>query len=150
MRPATKTSEIDTAVALRVAVTRIHRALRTRPDWPITPSQASALSRIEQVGPIRLGVLAGLENIAPATMSKVVDCLEDLALIKRIPDELDGRASLVQISDLGSTMLYDLRTASAMAIHDALTTLSHAEQAQIRLALPVLEKLAERLQVHEG
>jgi DNA-binding MarR family transcriptional regulator len=144
-----KTSEIDTAVALRVAVTRIHRALRTRPDWPITPSQASALSRIEQVGPVRLGVLSGLENIAPATMSKVVDCLEDLQLITRIPDELDGRASLVQISDSGSAMLYNLRTVSTLAIHDALTVLSSAERAQIRRVLPVLEKLAERLQDHE-
>ena len=68
---------LETAVALRVAVARIHRALRARAERQVTASQSSALARIEQLGPVRLGILAHHEGVTPATMSKVADGLEE-------------------------------------------------------------------------
>jgi hypothetical protein len=50
------------------------------------PSQSSALSRIEQAGPVRLGSLAELEGTTAATMSRVIDSLADRQLIERVPD----------------------------------------------------------------
>jgi DNA-binding MarR family transcriptional regulator len=135
----------ETAVALRVAVARIHRALRTRTEPSVTASQSSALARIEQEGPVRLGVLAQLEGVSAATMSKVVDGLEEHGLIERVADSADGRASLVRLSDDGAVILRELRAASTRAIATALSELDEDDRDGLREALPVLERLAELL-----
>jgi DNA-binding MarR family transcriptional regulator len=140
----------ETAVALRVAVARIHRALRTRPGRQVTASQSSALARIEADGPLRLGVLAQLEGVSPATMSKVVDALADLGLIERVPDEADGRASQVRLSASGATALAQLRASGTRAISEALGELSGTDLSSLRAALPVLERLAEHLTTSPG
>lgn len=139
------TVTLDTAVALRVAVARIHRALRTRTEPQVTASQSSALARIEQEGPVRLGVLAQLEGVTPATMSKVVDALGERGLIERVADAADGRASLVRLSTDGAVTLAQLRAASTLAISGALDGLAADERDRLRHALPVLERLAELL-----
>ncbi len=144
------TSTLDTAVALRVAVARIHRALRSRAERQVTASQSSALARIEQEGPVRLGVLAQLEGVAAATMSKVVDGLEEHGLIERVADEADGRASLVRLSADGAVTLHQLRAASTQAISAVLEELGPAESTCLREALPVLERLAELLTAGPG
>lgn len=134
---------LETAVDLRVAVARIHRALRTRPDRQVTASQSSALARIEQDGPVRVGVLAALEGVSAATMSKVVDALAEHGLIERVADEADGRASLVRLSRDGAATLHELRTSSTLAISTALGELSRVEASTLRAALPVLARVAE-------
>src|ERR1019366_8593968 len=111
---------VSTAVGLRVAVARIYRSLRARSDHQLTPSSTSALARVAHEGPIRLGVLAQLEGIAPATMSKVVDNLQAQRLLVRVPDALDGRASLIELSDEGAALLHQLRSTSTRAIDQAL------------------------------
>lgn len=137
-------------MGLRVAVARIHRALRAQTHRPTTPSQTSALARIDQAGSLRLGVLASLEGIAPATMSRVVDSLETQGLIERVPDPRDGRASLIQLSAEGRELLHRLRTTSTAAIDQALASLSNGERDLMRRALPVLEKLSSRLLLDPG
>lgn len=136
---------VEISVALRVAVARIHRALRTQAQRQVTASQSSALARIEQDGPVRLGVLAQLEGVSAATMSKVVDGLEELGLIERIADEADGRASLVRLSRDGAAALHQLRAQSTLAISLAIAQLDGLEAAKLRESLPVLERLAELL-----
>ena len=88
---------VEEATGLGVAIVRIQRQLRARAGSDMTPSQSSALARIEQDGPLRLGALADLEGTTAATMSRVIDSLSDRSLIERVPDPLDGRASLVRL-----------------------------------------------------
>lgn len=135
----------DDAVALRVAIARIHRALRVDPERHVTLSQASALSRVDQYGELRLGALAQLEGVAPATMSKVVDALGAQGLTERVIDDQDKRASLVRVTRHGADTLHALRSAGTRAIREALATLNASEQTRLRQALPVLERLAETL-----
>jgi DNA-binding MarR family transcriptional regulator len=150
-KPANLTpQETSPAVSLRVAVTRIYRALRMSAENNVTPSQASALARIEQTEPVRLGVLAHLEGVSAASMSKVVESLEAQDLLVRVPDPLDGRVSMVQISPTGRKMIQELRSASTRAIEGALDSMSADEQLLINASLPVLEKLSEILQARQG
>ena len=142
--------DTDTASALRVAVARIHRVLRTRHDLNLTLTQGSALSRIDQEGPLRIGVLAHREGVAPASMSAIVETLETRGLIERTADESDGRASRVRVSGTGRDMLSRIRTTGTFALHRALATLDARELEQLRMALPVLERLSERLQATES
>jgi len=145
---STSAPGVNTAVGLRVAVARIYRSLRTRSDHQLTPSATSALARIAHEGPLRLGVLAQLEGIAPATMSKVVDNLETQRFIVRVPDVLDGRASLIELSDEGAALLHQIRSTSTRAIDQALASLSATERSALDRAVPILEKLSELLQAN--
>ena len=137
---------VEEASGLRVALVRIYRQLRTRSGSDITPSQSSALARIEQSGPIRLGSLAELEGTTAATMSRVIDSLAQRQLIDRVPDPLDGRASLIQLSPEGGALLHGLRVRNTEALRSALAELSPQQRKAVRQAIPVLELLSDLLQ----
>ncbi len=139
------TSEKSAAITLRVALARIYRAMRLSATTEITPSQVSVLFRIEQSGPLRMGVLAHLERITPASLSKVVDSLETLALVEREPDPLDGRVTLLKVSDEGRHLISERQAQSTLVLEDALTKLTTSERAIVHRSLPALEKLAEIL-----
>ncbi len=150
MRTTTRDQQQEGAVEeasdLRVALLRIQRQLRSRSGSDITPSQSSALSRIEQSGSVRLGLLAELEGTTAATMSRVIDSLADRELIERVPDPHDGRASLVQLSAQGGALVHTLRARYTEALRAALAELSGDEQQAVRRAIPVLERLSDLLQ----
>ena len=140
---------IEEATGLRVAIVRIQRQLRARTGSDITPSQSSALARIEQDGPLRLGALAELEGTTAATMSRVIDSLSERDLIERVPDPLDGRASLVQLSPEGGALVHELRAHYTEALRHALSELTPAERKVIRETIPVMARLGELLQSTE-
>jgi DNA-binding MarR family transcriptional regulator len=137
---------VGEATDLRVALVRIQRQLRSKTASDITPSQSSALSRIEQSGPVRLGTLAELEGTTAATMSRVIDSLADRQLIDRVPDPLDGRASLVRLSPQGGALLNELRARYTEVLRGAMAELTDEEQRVVRRAVPVLERLSDLLQ----
>lgn len=139
------TPEHSVAATLRVAVARIYRALRFSASSEITPSQASVLSRIEQSGPLRMGVLARLERISPASLSKVVDSLESLQLVERGPDPLDGRVTLLELSDAGRGLIRETRASSTLALEEALSKLPPEDRASLISSLPAIERLANLL-----
>jgi DNA-binding MarR family transcriptional regulator len=139
------TDEKSAAAALRVTIARIYRALRLSATTGITPSQVSVLFRIEQSEPVRMGVLAHLERITPATLSKVVDSLEALNLVEREQDSEDGRVTLVKVSRAGRKLIETQRTASTLALEEALAKLAPNEREVLMQSLPALEKLAEIL-----
>jgi len=133
------------ATSLRVTVARIYRALRASGASLITPSQVSVLFRVEATEPVRMGVLAHAEKITPASLSKVVESLVALGLVERVPDSLDGRVTLVRVSEHGRALIAQQRAASTEALENALAELSDAERDIVHGALPALEKLAEVL-----
>ncbi len=137
---------VEEATGLRVALVRIQRQLRSKTASDITPSQSSALSRIEQSGPVRLGTLAELEGTTAATMSRVIDSLADRSLIDRVPDPLDGRASLVRLSPRGGALLNEIRARYTEVLRGAMAELTREEQRAVRRAVPVLERLSDLLQ----
>ena len=71
-----RASGID-AARLRVAVLRLSRRLRKHDLAGLTPSQLSTLSCVGKSGPVRLGDLAAAERIAPSTLTRLVNVLED-------------------------------------------------------------------------
>ena len=140
---------VEEASSLRVALVRIYRQLRARSGSDITPSQSSALARIEQSGPVRLGSLAELEGTTAATMSRVIDSLAQRHRIERVPDPLDGRASLVRLSPEGGALLHEVRVRNTEALRSALAGLSPQQRRTVRQAIPVLEHLSDLLQSPE-
>jgi DNA-binding MarR family transcriptional regulator len=137
---------VEEAAELRVILVRLQRQLRARSDNYLTPSQGSVLARVEQSGPLRMGALAEAEGTSPATVCRLIDSLAQDGLNERVADPLDGRASLVQASPEGASLLGAIRAQGTAALRGALDDLSVEEQSVIRDALPALQALTDRLQ----
>ncbi len=145
VNPAMTTDEKSAAATLRVTIARIYRALRLSTTSTITPSQVSVLFRVEQSEPVRMGVLAHLERITPATLSKVIDSLEALELVEREPDPLDGRVTLIRVSATGRRLIESQRAATTRALEEALDQMDRGHRELLLESLPALEGLAEIL-----
>ncbi|NNN09893.1 MAG: MarR family transcriptional regulator [Acidimicrobiaceae bacterium] len=144
----TTTDEESAAAALRVTIVRIYRALRLSTTAGVTPSQVSVLFRVEQSEPVRMGVLAHLERITPATLSKVIDSLEALELVERETDPLDGRVTLIRVSPSGRQLIETQRAATTHALEVALAKMEDTQRDHLLESLPALEELAEILLAH--
>jgi DNA-binding MarR family transcriptional regulator len=62
-----------------------------------------------RLGPLRQGALADLVHADPSTVSRHVATLVDAGLVRRVPDEHDGRASRLVVTEGGHAALNSLR-----------------------------------------
>lgn len=130
------------AARLRVAVLRLSRRLRKHDLAGLTPSQLSTLSFVGKSGPVRLGDLAAAERIAPSTLTRLVNALEERGYLRRQPAPDDARAALVTITDAGQEALERIRAEGTSMLADILRTLPADQLAALEAALPALELLA--------
>ncbi|HKD88754.1 MAG TPA: MarR family transcriptional regulator [Streptosporangiaceae bacterium] len=130
------------AARLRVAVLRLSRRLRKHDLAGLTPSQLSTLSCVGKTGPVRLGDLAAAERIAPSTLTRLVNVLEDRGYLLRKPAPEDARAYLVTLTDSGNDVLARIRDEATSMLTDILMTLTPEQMAALEAALPALEQLA--------
>src|SRR5580692_4317389 len=130
------------AARLRVAVLRLSRRLRKHDLAGLTPSQLSTLSSVGACGPVRLGDLAATERIAPSTLTRLVNVLEDRGYLVRQPAPDDARAFIVTMTDSGRDVLERIRAEATSLLTDILATLPAGQLAALEAALPALEQLA--------
>ena len=147
---ARRVDAVDDVTALRVVLVRLQRQLRTHVGGALTPSQASVLARIEHEGPMRMGALAEAEGTSAATVCRLVDTLEAQCLVVRVPDPVDGRASVVQLSGEGAKFLEQLRSRSTEVLRRAFEQVGVDERTAIARALPALATLTEHLHCLEA
>ncbi len=138
----TTNSEVASAARLRLALTRVIRALRRHGDSSLTPSQVSALSTLEEFGAMRISAIAAYESLGAPAATRVVASLEELGLVDRTIDPDDKRASLINLTGLGRRTLSELWRERTLEITTMLERLSPKERATIEAALPALEKIA--------
>jgi DNA-binding MarR family transcriptional regulator len=135
--PQTGTS----AARLRMALVRLARTIRRHGDPGLTATQISALATVEEFGPMRISALAAYESMGAPAATRVVASLEELRLFERRDDPQDGRASVVDLSDIGRATLANLWNERTIGLSSRLDRLSAKERATIDAALPALEKL---------
>jgi DNA-binding MarR family transcriptional regulator len=135
------------AARLRIAVGRIARRLRqAHAVGELTLAEVSVLARLERQGPAAPGALAELERVRPQAMGTTLAALEERGLVQRAPDAADGRRVVISVTAAGRELIDDRRCASTQRIDRALSEeFTNAERAQLLDALPLLERLAERL-----
>ena len=133
---------VDTAARLRLVLLRLARALRHQGSTVLSPSQVSALASVDEFGPLRISALATLESVGAPVATRVVASLEELDLLTRTEDPDDKRASLVELSEHGRTVLNTLVSERTIGMRTRLERLTPAERARVDAALPALEKLA--------
>jgi DNA-binding MarR family transcriptional regulator len=99
--------------------------------WDISPSQLRALRVLMHHGAMRLSELSGHLHIAARSTTEVVDALQGRGLAGRRPDPGDRRATLVELTGLGTSVLDEIRAARGTAAERAFDRLSPAERADL-------------------
>lgn len=139
-RPAPPDSAIDVA-RLRLAVVRLARRQRQQSGTGLTPSLQSALAMIDLRGPLTLGELAAVEQIAPPTTTRIVAKLEEMALVERATDPTDRRVSRVAVTAEGHRQLAESRERRDVWLRRRLGELDPADVEALAAAIEPLERL---------
>src|SRR5665811_1862114 len=96
---------LASATRIQLTLVRLARALRQHDSTGFTPSQISAMTALNEFGPMRISALAERESIAAPVATRVIASLEGAGAVDRHDDPSDGRAWLVGLSRSGSKML---------------------------------------------
>jgi DNA-binding MarR family transcriptional regulator len=128
---------------LRLIVARLYRQLAqaSADDLNLTYAQLSALARTEEYGPIRLGELAALEQVAAPSLTRTVRPLAAAGLMGKEPDPSDGRSWLVHITAEGRAVLGRTRRERSELLARRMSRLTADQRDTLLAALPVLELL---------
>ena len=135
--------DADLAARLRLAVTRLARRLRQQAEGEVTPSQLSALSSVDRLGPVTLGDLAAVERVQPPSMTRIVAGLEEAGLVVRKIDERDRRVARVETTVAGQRFLERSRGRKTAYLAARVRTLSAEDRAVLARAAILLEQLLE-------
>jgi DNA-binding MarR family transcriptional regulator len=108
-----------------------HTSQETLAPWDITPSHLRALRVLMRRGVMRLSELSDHLNIAARSTTEVVDALETRGLVERRPDPDDRRATLVVLTEHGTSVLDAIRTARGTEAQRAFGRLSQADRAHL-------------------
>ena len=127
---------------LRLGVMRLARRLRQETSGQITLSMHSALSVLDRHGPLTLGELAGLERVAPPSMTRIASRLEDAGLVVRRVDAADRRVARLTVSPEGRRLLKEIRGRRDAYLAQRLGSFTPEERAALAEALPLLERLS--------
>jgi DNA-binding MarR family transcriptional regulator len=132
----------ETATELNSGAIHLLRAVRrVDRETGLPPAQLSALSVLVYGGPLTLGALAGAEDVAGPTMTRIVDGLAARGLAERQPTG-DRRAVRVVATPAGHELMARGRRRRVEVLTAALAALPAADQRRLRAAAPVLGRLA--------
>ena len=152
-RPPGAAADPTTELADRMHSAAIHllRRLRREDDASGLPApQLSALSVIVFGGPVTLGQLAAAEQVRPPTITKLVATLEADGLVAREPDAADRRIVRVRATARGARLLQEGRARRVASLADSLRGLSAKDRAALERAVPLLERVARRVEASAG
>jgi DNA-binding MarR family transcriptional regulator len=111
----------------------------------MTQERLSAMSAINERGPISVTALADLEMVIQATMSRMVSSLVDDGLARRIDDKTDGRGVLVVATAKGRRTFKRAYSTRLQRLSGALNTLSREQLAAMQALASALERLTSEL-----
>ena len=140
---AEQTPEPGLATGVTTALERLIGLFRSlSPPDGLSLTAAATLTTLERSGPSRLTALAAYEGVTQPAMTQLVDRLQGMSLLERMPDRADGRVVQVCITDEGRALLARRRAVRAERVAGLLARLSPGEQALLTAALPAMEALA--------
>jgi DNA-binding MarR family transcriptional regulator len=99
--------------------------------WDISPSQVRALRVLMHHGVMRLTELSGHLHIAARSTTEVVDALQARGLVERRPDPSDRRATLIEVTEHGASVLDAIRVARGTEAERAFDRLSQTDRAHL-------------------
>jgi DNA-binding MarR family transcriptional regulator len=121
---------------------RLHRSQRRLMEpLGITPAQARLLRTLAHCDtPPRMADLAKRLDVVPRAVTTLVDALEELELVRRVPDPRNRRVIRIELRDGGAHALYALRGARRAAAAELLAPLSGEQRAALSELLDALDE----------
>ena len=120
------------AEALRAVARQLREVSQeTLAPWDISPSHLRALRVLRRHGVMRLSELSDRLHIAPRSTTEVIDALESRGLVQRQPDPGDRRATLVEVTGHGASVLDAIRGTEAERVFSRLSQADRAHLARI-------------------
>jgi DNA-binding MarR family transcriptional regulator len=94
-----------------IRVMHVFKAQLTSGTGPEARERAAhvLLFPLTRFGPLRQGALAELVHADPSTVSRHVTLLVERGLVRRVADELDGRASRLVVTPAGEAVVEQMR-----------------------------------------
>jgi DNA-binding MarR family transcriptional regulator len=126
----------------RAMETRVFEELAAAGFDDLTPSQARVFQRIAPRGS-RLSDLARQAGITKQSAAFLVDQLERLGYVHRVPDPDDGRARLVRITERGARSVEAARSVVARVEAEWEAHLGARRMAQLRRILTDLREITD-------
>jgi DNA-binding MarR family transcriptional regulator len=131
-------------VELRIAIMRTSRRLRTEASGDaVSPGQYSVLAGIQH-GSLTLRQLADREHIQAPSMTRIVNALEDMALVIRREHPTDGRQVLVEITPDGLAALAAARNRRTEWLAERLEALPPEDQDVLHQAARLLLEMSAK------
>lgn len=130
---------------IRALLGKLKRRLRDQAHiGDLTPSQASALLRLEKDGPATASGLARAEGMRPQSMAPVIAALEGAGLVSGAPDPRDGRQILLSLTDACRKWAEEARAARQDWLFRTLQArFSRQEQDELAKAVALLKRLVD-------
>ena len=121
---------------------RLHRSQRQLLEpLGITPAQARLLRTLAYCEePPRMADLAHRLDVVPRAVTTLVDALEALELVRRVPDPDNRRSIRIELRDGGHRALLDLRRARRTAAAELLAPLDDGQRGELTALLAVLDE----------
>lgn len=131
---------------LTTLVSQLQRRLRVASaEGALTPSQTSAMARLDQEGPATTADLARAELVRPQSMRMTLAALEERGLVARAPHPTDGRQVVFSLTEAGVELRGSGRRARRGWLADTIgARLTADEQDSLDAALPLLRKLVQQ------
>lgn len=134
------------ADALHSAAIHLLRGVRKEDERTgVGPARLSALSVLVFAGPMRLTRLAGIEQVKPPTMTKVVAGLEAAGLVRRRADAEDARAVRLEATPRGTKLLQEGRRRRVERLTTALESLTPEEVDVLARAAAIIERVSSTI-----
>jgi DNA-binding MarR family transcriptional regulator len=146
-RPPDSESADASALAeeLRIVFGALIRRLREQADvGDLTFAQKSVLLRLERDGPATGSALARAEAMRPQSMGAIIAALEAAGYVAGAPDPLDGRQTIISLTDHFRDWVSAGRAARQDWLLRALQArLTTQEQRQLADAVELLKRLVD-------
>jgi DNA-binding MarR family transcriptional regulator len=139
---------LEAANSLRRSVSQIMRRLRSlRPDRSIAGSKLSLLSLLHRrSAPMIAADIARVEHLQPQSLTRIIQELDDLGLVRRRPDDADHRQILIEITPRGVRHLVRNAVHQNVWLAQAMATkLTPAERDILRVAAGLLDRLVDEM-----
>ena len=136
---------LQLAGELRIVIGKLRRRLREEAHLgDVSMSQASVLSRLERDGPATASSLARAEGMRPQSMAATVLALTEARLVTGAPDPLDGRQTILTLTDSCRAWIASSRAAREDWLARTMETrLTPAEVTELDKAVTLLKRLAQ-------
>jgi DNA-binding MarR family transcriptional regulator len=126
------------------AIHLLRRVQRVDEASGLGPAKLSALSVVVFRGPLSLGELAAAEQVRPPTMTRIVDGLQELGLVRKESPSEDRRRIRISATQLGRKVLDDARRRRIGLLVERLRELPDEDVALLERAAELMEQASTR------